>query len=613
MSSSSNSSLTLGISGFYHDSAAAILRGPTILAAAQEERFSRKKFDSSFPAESIRYCLREAGCDIADVERIIFYDKPFVKFDRILETYFAFAPRGFSSFRKAFPAWIKEKLFLKQELIKELSLLAPESSRVHARKLISSRLAFSDHHLSHAASAFYPSPFSDAAVLILDGVGEWSTASVFQGSGRELKLLSEIRFPHSLGLLYSAFTAYCGFKVNSGEYKLMGLAPYGKPQYADLIRKNLIEIADDGSFRLNLRFFDFCTGNRMTNSRFERLFGGPTRKRSDPIEERHKDVAASIQLITEEVLIKMTRKLAKDLSTPNLCLAGGVALNCVANGKILRDGQFENIWIQPAAGDAGGAIGAAYVGYYLGGEEKRSAPDTRPDKCPDKYRDAMKGAFLGPSFSDSQIQRELEAAGARFHTLDQDRMIVRSSELLAQGKVIGWFQGRAEFGPRALGSRSILADPRSDSMQSTLNLKIKFRESFRPFAPAILREDLKEWFDLDRESPYMLLVAQVAQGKKLPAVTHVDGSARVQTIDREIDPLFHQLLSRFKKDTSCPVLVNTSFNVRGEPIVHTPTDAFRCLMGTDIDALAIGNFLLLKEEQNPELRKSYHAELEKNE
>jgi carbamoyltransferase len=592
--------LTLGISGYYHDSAAALLSGPVVIAAAQEERFTRKKFDAGFPTESIRYCLREARAGILDVDRIVFYDKPFLKFDRILETYLACAPRGFRSFQSALPVWLKEKLFLKRSLVDELARLEPGTELAQARKIVSQKLGFSEHHLSHAASAFYPSPFDEAAVLVLDGVGEWATASLFFGSGRRLEPRAEIRFPHSLGLLYSTFTAYCGFKVNSGEYKLMGLAPYGMPRYAELIRRELVAIGEDGSFRLNMRYFDFGTGLRMMNTRFEKLLGGLTRLPEQPIEQRHKDIAASVQAVTEEILLKMTRKIAGVLPTRNLCLAGGVALNCVANGKILRDARFERLWVQPAAGDAGGALGAAYVGYHLGAKQEREKTG---------LVDRMQGSFLGPGYSAPEIRAELERAGARFHELGDVGTTEHSARLLAEGKALGWFQGRMEFGPRALGSRSILADPRGEKTQSQLNLKIKFRESFRPFAPAVLREDLEEWFDLNVDSPYMLVVSQVKR-LRIPAVTHVDGSARVQTVHRETQPLFHSLISRFKEQTGCPVLVNTSFNVRGEPIVNTPAEAFRCFMGTDLDALAIGGFLLHKSEQDPRLRDLYHHRLE---
>ena len=599
------SSYTLGISGFYHDSSAALLQGSRIVAAFQEERFTRKKFDPTFPKQSIQACLREAGCRLKDIDHIVFYDKPFLKFDRILETTLAFAPCGFWSFRKAFPSWIKEKLFLKQVLLDALLEIAQESREKITRQQLRQKLRFSEHHLSHAASAFYPSPFQNAAVLVLDGVGEWATASLFWGEGTKLKALKEIHFPHSLGLLYSAFTGYCGFKVNSGEYKLMGLAPFGKPQYAELIKQELIAIAEDGSFQLNEDYFGYLSSLKMTNRKFHRLFGGRPRKESEPMTQRHKDLAASIQVVTEEVLIKITRRIAQDLPTKNLCLAGGVALNCVANGQILRDGKFENIWVQPAAGDAGGSLGAAYVGYY--------ASHLEASRILDKA-DSMRGSFLGMAYDDASIQKTLERLGARFHPLPTSQLLQNSVELLMAGKALGWFQGKMEFGPRALGARSILADPRSPDMQSKLNLKIKFRESFRPFAPAIAIEDLGQWFDLPTLSPYMLFTANVKSERlgQIPAVTHVDQSARVQTVHPETNPLFHQLLNQFKRQTGCAVLVNTSFNVRGEPLVASPEDAFRCFMGTDLDALAIGNFLLLKSEQDRKLAKSYYTGLEKD-
>lgn len=594
-------SFTLGISAYYHDSAAALLKNDEIVAAAQEERFSRKKFDADFPAQSIRSCLQQAGIGLLDLQEIVFYDKPFLKFDRLLETYLAFAPRGYWSFQKSLPVWLKEKLFLKSELLNALTDLLPKDQRRTGRSALRERLRFSEHHLSHAASAFYPSPFQEAAVLVLDGVGEWATASVFHGEGRNLKALQEIHFPHSLGLLYSAFTSYCGFKVNSGEYKLMGLAPYGKPTYADLIRKNLIDIFPDGSFQLNMDYFSYCTNLKMTNGKFEKLFGGKARQDEEPLSDRHKNLAASIQLITEEILLKMTRQISRDLPTHNLCLAGGVALNCVANSKILEDGQFKNIWIQPAAGDAGGALGAAYVGYHLSQKNER-----KPAKG-----DAMQGAFLGPAFSNSQIAAELTRLKARFHAFSTEEILERTVQLLSEEKAVAWFQGRMEFGPRSLGARSVLADPRAATMQSRLNLKIKFRESFRPFAPAVRREDLAEWFRLEVDSPYMLLVAKVGK-HNIPAVTHVDQSARVQTVHQETNPLFHRLLSRFKEQTGCPILVNTSFNVRGEPIAQSPADAFRCFMGTHLDALVIGDFLLLKEEQDLSLQNFYYTQQEKD-
>jgi carbamoyltransferase len=601
----------LGLSAYYHDSAAAIVRDDQIVAAAQEERFTRKKHDASFPAHALQWCLAAAGLKGGDIDCVAFYDKPFLKFERLLETYLAFAPRGFSSFCKAMPVWIGEKLFLKNVLRRELaaidaSLAAPE------------KLLFAEHHFSHAASAFYPSPFEEAAVLTMDGVGEWTTTSAGVGRGSTLALHKEMHFPHSLGLLYSAFTYYTGFKVNSGEYKLMGLAPYGEPRYAQTILDHLMDLKPDGSFRLDLEYFDYCTGLTMTNGRFDALFGGPARKPEELLTRRHMDVAASIQAVTEEAVLRLTRALATETGMNNLCLAGGVALNCVANGKVLREGVFRDIWIQPAAGDAGGAVGAALAACHL----ERGRP-----RRLDNRLDGMNGAYLGPQFDDEEAGSRLTSAGARFHRLDQQRLIARAVADLAAGKALGWFQGRMEFGPRALGNRSILADPRSQAMQSALNLKVKYRESFRPFAPAVLYEDLAQWFDLAAVSPYMLLVAGIVDARRramsaeeqalfgidklnvprsqIPAVTHVDYSARIQTVHQETNSRFHALLSAFKVETGCPVLVNTSFNVRGEPIVCTPEDAFRCFMGTELDALAVGNLYLDKAEQDLELRRDY--------
>lgn len=603
----------LGVSAFYHDSGAALLQDGAIIAAAQEERFSRKKHDANFPRQAIAYCLTEAGIDAAAIDHLVFYDKPFLKFERLLETYLAFAPRGFTSFRRAIPLWLREKLFLKSLLIAEFKKL---SSAVDW----GARLLFSEHHLSHAASAFFASPFDDAAVLTLDGVGEWTTTSLAVGRGNTLSILREIHFPHSLGLLYSAFTYHVGFKVNSGEYKLMGLAPYGEPQYAGLIREHLVDVKSDGSFRMNLDYFDYCTGLTMTNARFDALFGGRARTPEEPLTQRHMDLAASIQAVTEDILARLTTSIAAETGMRNLCLAGGVALNCVANGKILRGGKFERLWIQPAAGDAGGALGAALAAHHLTLGRPRGEGNGR---------DAMHGAFLGPHFEQSDIERRLDAAGAKFAVLDESGLFTTCAADIAGGRALGWCQGRAEFGPRALGNRSILADARSAATQSTLNLKVKFRESFRPFAPAVLREDVSDWFDLNEDSPYMLLVAEVAQKRRvpvdsagqplegiaklkaprstIPAVTHVDYSARVQTVEREVNPRFHGLLSAFKTLTGCPVVVNTSFNVRGEPPVLTPEDAFRCFMGTDVDALAFGNCYLRKDEQNAALKHDYRA------
>ena len=602
----------LGISAFYHDSAAALLQNGDIIAAAQEERFTRKKHDSRWPHQAIKYCLSQGNVQPGQIDRVVFYDKPFLKFERLLETYVAFAPRGFVSFQKALPVWLKEKLFQKKLILDELRQLGLEGN-------LEGRLLFAEHHLSHAASAFFPSPFREAVVLTMDGVGEWATTSSSIGRDNDLKMTREIHFPHSLGLLYSAFTYYLGFKVNSGEYKVMGLAPYGEPKYADTILDKLVDLKPDGSFRLDLSYFNYCTGLTMTNGKFADLFGGPARTpENEQLVQKHMDLAASIQKVTEVVVGKLAESLARETGIPNLCLAGGVALNCVANGKVLRDGHFKNIWIQPAAGDAGGALGAALAAHHLfEGNARTVVPGT----------DAMKGAFLGPAFDQADIEKRLQAAGAKFQVMDSNDMINSCAEALAEGKAVGWFQGRMEFGPRALGGRSILADARSKEMQSVLNLKVKYRESFRPFAPSILREDLAEWFEIDVDSPYMLLVADVVASRRLamteeqqalfgidklnvprsgiPAVTHVDYSARVQTVHKETNPMYHGLITAFKARTGCPVLVNTSFNVRGEPIVCTPEDAFHCFMGTGIEVLAVGNCLLVKEEQNPELKKNY--------
>jgi len=601
----------LGISAYYHDSAAALVRDGEIIAAAQEERFTRKKHDSSFPARAVEYCLAEDKTTLDDVDHIVFYDKPFVKFERLLETYLAFAPRGLRSFQMAVPLWIREKLFQKKLLNDELKSFAKSNNS-------GDKLLFTEHHLSHAASAFFPSPFEEALILTMDGVGEWATTSVAVGRGNQLEIIREIHFPHSLGLLYSAFTYYTGFKVNSGEYKLMGLAPYGRPRYTDKIFDHLLDLKPDGSFRLNLEYFDYCTGLTMTNGRFDALFGDPARKPEELLTQRHMDLAASIQAVLEEVVLRMTRSLARETGIRNLCLAGGVALNCVANGKILRDRSFERIWIQPAAGDAGGALGAALAASHLYKGQPRQVSG-----CGDR----MKGSYLGPSFLQPDIERRLAAAGAVYSVLDDDELLSQSAEALAAGKALGWFQGRMEFGPRALGARSILGDARSPAMQSILNLKVKYRESFRPFAPSVLREDVAEWFELDTDSPYMLLVADVVEHRRkpmtpeqealfgieklnvprsdIPAVTHVDYSARVQTVHRETNPRYHALISLFKERTGCPVIVNTSFNVRGEPIVGTPEDAFRCFMGTEIEVLAVGNCFLRKEDQKPEMRQQY--------
>jgi len=606
----------LGISAFYHDSAAALIADGRIVAAVQEERFTRRKHDSAFPHNAIAYCLDEAGVTAAELDHIVFYDKPFLKFERLLETYIALAPRGFRSFKMSIPLWLKEKLFQKNLLRDELKKFSEDFD--------ASRLLFCEHHLSHAASAFYPSPFESAAVLTMDGVGEWATTSAAMGDGNALEIFQEIHFPHSLGLLYSAATYYTGFKVNSGEYKVMGLAPYGEPKYAKLILDNVIDLKPDGSFRLDMSYFDYCTGFTMTNDRFAGLFGQPVRSPDQLLTQFHMDVAASIQAVLDEAVLRLARSLARQTGARNLCLAGGVALNCVANGKVLRDGCFDNIWIQPAAGDAGGALGSALAAHHLFKGQPRST------NC----SDAMSGSYLGPGFEQADIERRLTAAGARFVVLSEAGMIDSTADALAAQKAVGWFQGRMEFGPRALGARSILGDPRSPGMQKNLNLKVKYRESFRPFAPAVLREDVADWFDLASDSPYMLIVADVRKDKhrkvspdeqalfgidklnvsrsQIPAVTHVDYSARIQTVHRETNPLFHRLLCRFKALTGCPVLVNTSFNVRGEPIVCTPEDAFRCFMGNELDLLVVGNCLLRKSEQDTRLKIDYRASLDED-
>ena len=606
----------LGLSAYYHDAAAALVVDGRIEHAAQEERFTRKKHDSAFPHGAVRSCLEASGIRPADIDVVAFYDKPFLKFERLLETYLAFAPRGFASFRRALPLWLKEKLFQKSLLVKELKTVAPAVDW-------ESKLLFSEHHLSHAASAFFPSPFERAAVLTMDGVGEWTTTSLALGNGNGLEVIREIHFPHSLGLLYSAFTYYTGFKVNSGEYKVMGLAPYGDPRYADLIRQKLVDIKEDGSFRLDLDYFDYCTGLTMTNARFDALFGGPPRRPEAPLTQREMDLAASVQAVTEEIVLKLAHAIGRETGERNLCLAGGVALNCVANGKLQRQGWFDALWLQPAAGDAGGAIGAALVAAHLYKQEPRAAHATG---------DGMQGSYLGPAYSQDEIERRLKAVGAVFESVDDAALIDRAAQALADGKALGWHQGRMEFGPRALGGRSILGDARSPTMQKLLNLKVKYRESFRPFAPSVLREDAGDWFDLDTDSPYMQLVADVSAKHRIamtreqqslfgidrlnvprssiPAVTHVDYSARVQTVHRETNPRYHALLERFKALTGCPVVVNTSFNVRGEPIVCTPEDAFRCFMGTDIDVLAVGNCLLRKEDQDPSLATRYERTFE---
>ena len=600
----------LGISSFYHDSAAALISSGEIVAAAQEERFTRKKHDASFPQNAIHYVLKEANLSLDQVDHVVFYEKPFLKFERLLETYVANAPQGFQSFRAAMPIWLQEKLFQKSFLVKELKKI---SNNFTAHKLL-----FAEHHHSHAASAFYPSPFQEAVILTLDGVGEWATTTVSIGKGNNFEIVEEIHFPHSLGLLYSAFTYYLGFKVNSGEYKVMGLAPYGEPKYKKLILDNLIDVKEDGSFFLNQSFFNYATGLTMTRQRFSNLFGRPVRKpESDLLTQFHMDIASSIQAVTEEVILKMTKRLSEVYKLPNLCMAGGVALNCVANGKILKAGHFKNLWVQPAAGDAGGALGAALLAWYKELDKPRTISKT----------DSMKGALLGSKYDNEEIENSLLKCGAKFVLLDDDSIIKTTAKALAEGKAIGWFQGRMEFGPRALGARSIIADPRAENMQKKLNLKVKYRESFRPFAPSILREDLDEWFDFDYDSPYMLLVCDVKKNiryelneaekklfgidklnikrTKISAVTHVDYSARVQTVHKETNPKYYSLISNFKEISGCPILVNTSFNVRGEPIVCTPTDAFKCFMGTQLDALVIGNYFLIKDDQKNELIESY--------
>ncbi|MFZ1413398.1 MAG: carbamoyltransferase [Defluviicoccus sp.] len=602
----------LGISAFYHDSAAALVEDGHVIAAAQEERFTRKKHDSAFPERAAVFCLAQAGTDLSGVDHVIFYDKPFLKFERLLETYIAMAPKGFRSFRMAMPVWIKEKLFQKTMLRDAIKALPGGDAW-------NGDLLFAEHHQSHAASAFFPSPFTEAAILTMDGVGEWCTTSVGIGRGNDLKILKEIHFPHSLGLLYSAFTYYTGFKVNSGEYKLMGLAPYGEPKYVQTILDHLIDLKPDGTFRLDQSYFDYCTGLTMTNERFATLLGGPPRRPEQRLTQREMDLAASIQVVTEEAVLRLARSIAAETGQRNLCLAGGVALNCVANGKLLREGVFERIWIQPAAGDAGGALGAALAACHQFKNQPRLPLNG--------HIDHMAGSYLGPAFSQAETKAELSAAGARFSVVSDDEVISRTADALADGRAIGWMQGRMEFGPRALGARSIIADARSPAMQKLLNLKVKYRESFRPFAPSVLREDVADWFELATDSPYMLLVADVVAGRRrqmtaeeqalfgidklniqrsqIPAVTHVDYSARVQTVHQETNPRYHALITAFKARTGCPVIVNTSFNVRGEPIVCTPTDAFRCFMGTGIELLVAGNCILNKEDQDPALKRDY--------
>ena len=606
----------LGISAFYHDSAAALVEDGRIVSAAQEERFTRRKHDPRFPAAAAAYCLETAGGDLGHVDHVAFYEKPFLKFDRLLETYFAMAPHGFGSFRRAMPLWIKDKLFQKSMLGKALRQL-PGGDRWNGS------LLFTEHHQSHAASAFFPSPFASAAVLTMDGVGEWCTTSLGHGTANRLEILKEIHFPHSLGLLYSAFTYYCGFKVNSGEYKLMGLAPYGQPRFAQTILEHLIDLRADGSFHLDQRYFDYAAGLTMTSRAFDALFGGPPRRSEQPLTQREMDLAASIQQVTEEVVLRLARHARHLTGERQLCLAGGVALNCVANGKLHRAGIFDDIWVQPAAGDAGGALGAALAAWHQFADQPRVI---------EGGRDTMQGAYLGPSYEQGEVEARLTAAGARFERLEPEVVTGSTADALAEGKAVGWMQGRMEFGPRALGNRSILGDPRSPTMQKLLNLKVKYRESFRPFAPSILREDVADWFEFDDDSPYMLMVGDVVARRRrdmtageqclfgidklnvarseIPAVTHIDYSARIQTVHRETNFPYWALLSSFKQRTGCPILVNTSFNVRGEPIVATPEDAFGCFMGTDIERLVVGNCMLNKEAQNPDLARDYKDSFE---
>jgi len=603
----------IGFSAFYHDSAAALIHNGEIVAAVQEERFSRIKHDAKFPKNSILYLLSECDKYGYEVDAIIFYEKPFLKFERLLETYVANAPYGFTSFKKAMPVWLREKLFQKNLIIKEIKNII--------KNFDESNLYFSEHHLSHAASAFYPSPYEEAIILTLDGVGEWATTTISIGKKNNIEIIKEINFPHSIGLLYSAFTYYLGFKVNSGEYKVMGLAPYGKPRYKDIILSKLIDLKDDGSFRLNMKYFNYATGLTMINSKFEKIFGIARRNSESKLTQFHMDIACSIQEAIEEIIIKITNDISIKYNIKNLCLAGGVALNCVANSKIIKEKFFNNVWIQPAAGDAGGALGAALLLWYKELNSIRS--NNKIDK--------MKGSFLGPEYDNDYIQKELNEVGAKYQKVDDDDLIILTTEALVNNNAIGWFQGRMEFGPRALGCRSIIANPKSENMQKTLNLKIKYRESFRPFAPSILREDLNEWFEFDIDSPYMLFVSQIKESLKIknlsdenlfgidklnfkrsviPAVTHVDFSARIQTVHIETNPLYHKLISNFKKRTGCPILVNTSFNVRGEPIVCTPTDAFNCFMGTELDILIIGNFILKKNIQDKTLIMNYKNKYE---
>lgn len=611
----------LGISCYYHDSAACLLKDGLVVAAVQEERFSRIRHDDSFPTNSINFCLESFGLTISDLEAIVYYEKPFLKFERIFETFLQYAPKGIRPFVTGLPVWLSDKLFLKSKLEKELINLSQLPKKT---SLLKDKIFFSEHHLSHAASAFYPSNFNDAAILTLDGVGEWTTTSISIGSGSDISRIKEIRYPHSLGLLYSAITLYTGFKVNSGEYKVMGLAPYGTPVFKDLIRDNLIEIRDDGSFKLNMRYFGFCESLSMINKNFEMLFGGPARKPEAKITQKEMDIASSIQAVCEEVVIKMARSIREETDQVNLCLSGGVALNCVANGKLIKENIFDSIWIQPAAGDAGGAVGAALACYHMHFNRDRVVNNSGAS-----FADSMSGSYLGPIYDDDQVEESLVSMQAKFHKLDMEELCDEVARQIADGKAVGWMQGRMEFGPRALGARSIIGDPRNPQMQEQLNLKVKFRESFRPFAPSVKYDKVTNWFDLENDSPYMLIVADVRNDKKksvpdvdkmlfgieklkvprseIPAVTHVDFSARIQTVHPETNPGYYKLLSAFESLTGCPVLINTSFNVRGEPIVCTPEDAFRCFMGTNIDLLVIGEYMLYKEEQDTNLMSDYSS------
>ena len=609
-------SCILGISAFYHDSAASLIKDGNIISAAQEERFTRIKHDSSYPYNAVKFVLNNSKLDISDVDHIVFYEKPFLKFERLLETYVAFAPKGFKSFSKAMPIWLRDKLFQKKMIMDCLK-------RHNSNFKNENKILFSEHHLSHAASAFYPSPFDEAVILTADGVGEWATTTVAIGKNNNLEIKKELHFPHSLGLLYSAFTYYTGFKVNSGEYKLMGLAPYGTPKYVEKILENLIDLKDDGTFMLDQKYFNYCTGLTMTNKKFDKLFGQKPRiPDKDQITQFHMDIAASIQNVTEIIMLKLTKSLKSEYGINNLCLAGGVALNCVANGKILKEKIFDNIWVQPAAGDAGGSLGAALAYWYIDLNKERK----------DIKEDNMQGSYLGNKYSDKEIKRELDKIGANYNEYDQQTIIDKMASSLSEGKAVGWFQGRMEFGPRALGNRSILGDPRSENMQKNLNLKVKYRESFRPFAPSVLRDEVNNWFEMNTDSPYMLMVSNIKKEKsidmseeqkklfgidllnikrsEIPAVTHVDYSARIQTVSKETNEIYFNLIKKFKEKTNCPVLVNTSFNIRGEPIVNSPLDAYKCFMGTELDILVLGNFYLEKKDQNKNLKTNYVGEFE---